>query len=331
VIKLNTNENPYPPSPRVLEALARAADETVRLYPDPEAHALRTRASQVYGLPVDHILAGNGSDELIALVLRATVDPGAAVAFPVPTYSLYETMVAAQGGKPVCVPFPDDFSLPPGLAAARARVTFLCNPNSPSGTLVPVRRVEALARAVAGVLVIDEAYVDFARESAVSLAGRLPNVIVLRTFSKSFSLAGLRVGLAFGPPELLAGLRTVKDSYNVGRLAQAAATAALDDVAWMEANVARIRATRSRITEALRGLGFQVPPSEANFVLARRPGTDLTPLARALAGRDILVRHFTAHGLDDALRVTVGTDAEIDTLLAALRELDGAAALRTRS
>lgn len=319
-IKLNTNENPYPPSPRVLEALRHAIDETVRLYPDPEARALRARASEVYGIPADHILAGNGSDELIALVLRATVDPGARVAFPVPTYSLYETMVATQGGVPVCVPFPPDFSLPPDVAGARARVTLLCNPNSPSGTLIPLRRVDALARAVGGVLVVDEAYVDFARESAIGLAGRLPNVIVLRTFSKSFSLAGLRIGLAFGHPELLAGLRTLKDSYNLDRLAQVAACAALDDLPWMQANVERIRATRTRLTARLEALGFAVLPSETNFVLARRPGEDLGPVAGALAGRDILVRHFTSHGLDDALRITVGTDAEVDALLAALSE-----------
>ncbi|HYR96656.1 MAG TPA: histidinol-phosphate transaminase, partial [Candidatus Binatus sp.] len=285
VIKLNTNENPYPPSPRVLEALARAADETVRLYPDPEARALRARASEVYGVPADHILAGNGSDELIALVLRATIDPGDRVAFPVPTYSLYETAVAAQGGQAVCVPFPEDFGLPPRVAAARARLTFLCNPNSPSGTVVPLGEVEALARAVAGVLVVDEAYVDFARETALPLIGWLPNVIVLRTFSKSFSLAGLRVGLAFGHPDLLAGLRTVKDSYNLGCLAQAAAHAALGDLPWMKANLARIKTTRARLTRELEGLGFRVPFSEANFVLARRPGTDLTPLARALGER----------------------------------------------
>jgi histidinol-phosphate aminotransferase len=305
----------------VVEAITRAADETIRLYPDPEARALRARASEVYGVPADHILAGNGSDELIALLLRATVDPGDRVAFPVPTYSLYETLVAVQGGEAVCVPFPEDFMLPPGVAAARARVTLLCNPNSPSGTLVPFRRVEALARAVAGILVVDEAYVDFAHENALALVGRLPNVIVLRTFSKSYSLAGLRVGLAFGHPDLLAGLRTVKDSYNLGRVAQAAALAALDDGAWMKANVERLQATRARLGQALERLGFRVPPSEANFVLARLPGSDLAPVARALAARDILVRHFTTHGLHDALRITVGTDAEIDTLLAALREL----------
>ena len=321
MVKLNTNENPYPPSPRVLEAIARAADASVRLYPDPEAHALRARAARVYGVPADHIMAGNGSDELLALVLRATIDPGDRVAFPVPTYSLYETLVAVQGGEEVRVPFPDDFSLPPALAAARARVTFLCNPNSPSGTLVPLERVEALARALPGLLVVDEAYVDFAREHALGLVGRLPNVLVLRTLSKSFSLAGLRVGLAFGHPDLLAGLRAVKDSYNLSRLSQAAGEAALGDLPWMEANLARIKATRARLAAELERTGFRVPASEANFVLARRPGVDLGPVARALAARDILVRHFAVPGLEDALRITVGTDAEVDALLAALRDV----------
>ena len=321
MIKLNTNENPYPPSPRVLEALVREATASVRLYPDPEAHALRAQAARVYGVPADHIMAGNGSDELLALVLRATIDPGDRVAFPVPTYSLHETLVAEQGGAAVRVPFPADFSLPPALAAARARVTFLCNPNSPSGTLVPLERVEALARALPGLLVVDEAYVDFAREHALGLVGRLPNVLVLRTLSKSFSLAGLRVGLAFGHPDLLAGLRTVKDSYNLSRVSQAAAEAALGDLPWMEANLARIKATRTRLAAELERLGFRVPPSEANFVLARQPGVDLGPVARALAARDILVRHFAVPGLEDALRITVGTDAEVDALLTALRDV----------
>ncbi len=317
-IKLNSNENPYPPSPRVLEAIAREATASMRLYPDPEARALRARAAEAYGVPADHIVAGNGSDELIALLLRATIDPGARVAYPVPTYSYYDTLVAVQGGEAVRVPFPEDFSLPPALAAARARITFLCNPNSPSGTLIPTARVEALARALSGLLVVDEAYVDFADQHALGLVGRLPNVLVLRTLSKSFSLAGLRVGLAFGHPDVLAGLRVVKDHYNLSRLSQAAAEAALADLPAMRANVARIIATRARLTAALERLGYRVLPSQANFVLARHPGMDQGPVARALAERDILVRHFAAPGLEDALRITVGTDAEVDTLLDAL-------------
>jgi len=323
VIKLNTNENPYPPSPRVLEALRAALDASVRLYPDPEATALRARVAQVYGIRPDHVLVGNGSDELIALLLRAVIDPGDRVAFPVPTYSLYETMVAAQGGAAVKVPFPDDFALPEGVATARARLTFLCNPNSPSGTLVPLPAIERLARSVDGILVVDEAYVDFSHTNALGLVGKLDNVVVLRTLSKSFSLAGLRIGLAFAVPALLAGLRVVKDSYNVNRLSQVAAEAALSDMPAMEANVARVRRTRAALTAGLERLGFRVLPSEANFVLARRPGEDLAPLAAALAARDILVRHFAVPGLADAFRISVGTDEEIGALLTALGALVG--------
>ena len=321
VIKLNTNENPYPPSAAVLAALRDAIDDRVRLYPDPEAMALRAEASRVYGVPVDHILAGNGSDELLALLLRALVDPGDRVAFPVPTYSLYETLVDVQGGMRTEVPWPGDWSLPPALADLGAKLTFLCNPNSPSGTLVAPEAIAALAIRVRGVLVVDEAYADFAPSNALHLVGRHPNVVVLRTLSKSYSLAGLRVGLAFGDPELLRGLRTVKDSYNLNRLSQAAATAALADQPAMRANVARICDTRARLTRVLRDLGYDVPESAANFVLARRVGVDQAPVARALATRDVLVRHFRSHGLADALRITVGTDDEVDALLSALRAI----------
>jgi histidinol-phosphate aminotransferase len=305
----------------VLRALAAAVNDELRLYPDPDARGLRTRASALYGVPPEAVLAGNGSDECLALLVRALVDPGDRVAFPVPTYSLYETLVAVQGGTAVRVPWPGDFTLPPELVDARARLTFLCNPNSPSGTLVPTGLIEDLARRIEGVLVVDEAYVDFARESAMPLVMRHPNVVVLRTFSKSFSLAGLRIGLAVGYPELLTGLRTVKDSYNLDRLALAAAEAALEDLDHMRANVARIRTTRTRLASALTDLGFAVLPSEANFVFARRPGIDLAPLARSLASRDILVRHFATSEARDGIRITVGSDDEIDTLLAALREL----------
>jgi histidinol-phosphate aminotransferase len=184
-----------------------------------------------------------------------------------------------------------------------------------------VVRVAELARQVAGVLVVDEAYVDFAADHALGLVAAHSNVVVLRTFSKSFSLAGLRVGLAFGHPEVIAGLRTVKDSYNVNRLTQLGAEAALADLPAMERNVARIRATRARLTTALAALGFVVPPSEANFVLARWPGRSMAPVTRALAERGVLVRHFAVAGLDEALRITVGTDDEIDTLLAVLRDV----------
>jgi histidinol-phosphate aminotransferase len=321
-IKLNTNENPYPPSPRVLASLRENANEDLRLYPDPMANRLRDKAAAVYGLTREHVLAGNGSDDLLAMIIRTCVGPGDRVAYPHPTYSLYDTLVAIGGGKAVRLPFDADFELPEALGEARAKVTFVCNPNSPSGTSVPASRLSRLAREVAGLLVVDEAYVDFARETALDLVRELSNVVVLRTFSKSFSLAGMRIGLAFGSPELIAEIVKVKDSYNLTRPSIAAAVAALEDCDWMLANVERIRRTRTRLSVALTGLGFTVPPSEANFVLARRPSRDLRPLYEELKQRNILVRHFATPELYDALRITVGTDAEVDALLAALHEIE---------
>jgi len=319
IIKLNTNENPYPPSDRVLAALRTELDERLRLYPDPDAGALRQKAATVYGVPIESILVGNGSDELLTLLVRAIVDPGAPVAYPVPTYSLYATLVGLQGARAVELPFADDWTLPAGLAETGAPLTFLCNPNSPSGTVVADADIAALASAVHGVLVVDEAYADFADHTTLTLLDDHPNLVVLRTLSKSFSLAGLRVGLAFGHPELLAGLRTMKDSYNVNRLTLAAATAALSDVEDMRRNVGRVCATRERLSDALRALGYEVPPSRANFVLARRPGVDQAPIVRALAEAGILVRHFPVPRLTDAMRITIGTDDEIDAFLRALR------------
>lgn len=323
-MKLNTNENPYPPSPRVRAALEAAIDDGLRLYPDPTARRLRTLAAERYGHAPDGILVGNGSDELIGLVVRATVDPGDGVAFAAPTYSLYETVVALHGARCVEVPYPDDWTLPvDALAACRVPLTFVCNPNSPSGTSTPIGELRRLARATAGVVVVDEAYGDFSDAPALPLLRELDNVVVLRTFSKSFALAGLRVGLAFGHPDLVAGLAALKDSYNVNRLTQRAAEAALEDTAYMRAQVKRIRTTRARLGRALEGLGYRVPESAANFVLAVRAGVDQGPVAAALAERGILVRHFATVRLRDALRITVGTDTEVDVLLAALRDVTG--------
>jgi histidinol-phosphate aminotransferase len=320
-IKLNTNENPYPPSPRVIESIRRAATEDLRLYPDPMANRLRDKAAETYGLTRDRVLAGNGSDDLLAMIIRTCVGPGERVAYPHPTYSLYDTLVAIGGGEAVRLPFGTDFALPVGLASTGAKVTFVCNPNAPSGTSVPVERLAELARRLTGLLVVDEAYVDFGGASALGLVSELSNVVVLRTFSKSFSLAGMRIGLAFGPPGVIAEIAKVKDSYNLTRLGIVAGVAALEDYDWMLANVARIRQTRERLTAGLVELGFAVPPSAANFVLARRPGRDQRPLYQKLKERRILVRHFATPELYDALRITVGAGAEVDALLTALRQV----------
>ncbi len=318
VVKLNTNENPYPPSPRVGEAIVAAVRDPLQRYPDPMAAEVRRRAAARYGVDASQVLVGNGSDELLGLVMRACVERGARVAYPVPTYSLYDTLVALQEGTSVRVPYGADWSLPRGLLEANAALTCICRPNSPSGTAVALDAVEGCARDGEGLVVVDEAYADFGEDTALPLVSRLDNVLVLRSFSKSFSLAGLRIGLAIGTPELIEVLVRIKDSYNVNRISLAAAAAALDDFEWMQRNVARIRATRERLTRSLGHLGFAVPPSQANFVFARRPGSDLESVYLRLRAQGIFVRYFATPELRDGLRITVGSDDEVDALLEAL-------------
>ena len=321
IIKLNTNENPYPPSPRVLTALRKAVNPSLRLYPESLADSLRGLAADTFGVTPAHILAGNGSDELLTIIARCMVGRGDRVVYPVPTYTLYDTLIAIQEGERVRVPYPDDFSLPEGIEAEKGVLTILCNPNSPSGALTPLDRVERLARSVAGVLLVDEAYIDFAEDeecSALPLIHRYPNLVVLRSFSKSFSLAGMRIGLAFASPELIEGMSKVKDSYNLSRLGLVAATAALEDLPWMRRNVTRIQRTRKMLTRSMEQLGFVVNPSQANFILARKKETETREIYRELKNRGILVRYFDVPGLQDALRITVGTPKEIASLLGAV-------------
>lgn len=322
LIKLNTNENPYPPSPSVRGVLAGAAP-LLRLYPPPRADELIAEAARCYRLPHEMIIAGNGSDELLAMIFRATLGRRDRVAYPLPTYSLYDTLAAIQEARVIGIPWQKEFVLPlDELVRARARLTIVCNPNSPSGTYAPVAKLAALARRLGPrLLVIDEAYVDFAAGNALELVRRYRNVVVLRSFSKSFSLAGMRLGLGFAQPEIIQQLLKVKDSYNLSRLAIAVGARALGDVAWMRRNVERIKATRSRVESELRRMGFEVPPSQANFVMARMPGRDLAPLAAGLRKRGILVRYFAMPGLRDALRISIGTPAEMAALMRALRPL----------
>ncbi len=325
-VKLNTNENPYPPSPRVRAAIKKSVTGQLRLYPEPLAGQLRSVAASVYGVKKENILAGNGSDELLSILTRCFAGPGASVAFPVPTYSLYETLVAIQDAIPLAVDYPADFSLPDALLARKATLTFLCNPNSPSGTLVPLNDIERLARAVSGILVVDEAYIDFAATEGAStlpLIRQCPNLVVLRSFSKSFSLAGMRIGLAFGSEEIIAGMIKVKDSYNLNRLSLIAATAALEDLPWMMRNVRRIRRTREKLVTGLVRMGYRVFPSQANFVMAQKKGQNLRSIYEALRERKVLVRYFDVPGLQDCLRITVGTPAEIKRLLDEMKRIPG--------
>jgi histidinol-phosphate aminotransferase len=321
IVKLNTNENPYPPSPLVLERLRAACDERLRRYPDAQSDGVRTRLAQLFEIPSEQVLVGNGSDELLNVALRCFAGVGDKVAVPDPSYPYYEKLIQLQDAVQVRVAFPEDFSMPPDLPVAGARVTLIANPNSPSGTLLPHDSLARLAATTDGVLIIDEAYVDFAAGGALHLAKICANVVVCRTMSKSFSLAGMRIGFCFGSPELIAGMSKVKEHYNLNLLSQVAAEAALDDIATMRANADRIRETRSELTARLRELGFHVWESAANFVLARIASPSAGALYEALKERGVLVRYFGRSRLADCLRITVGTNAEVAVLLRELGQL----------
>ena len=321
VIKLNTNENPYPPSPAVARALAAVNPDMLRKYPQPLADDFRRAAAEVLGLHEDMILPGNGSDELLRMIAMSFIGPGQSAAACYPTYSLYEVLVEVQNASMHWIDWPEDYSLPiDALADARAPLTFLANPNAPTGTLVEPAAVSELASrlAGAGVLVVDEAYADFAGATCLDLVSRHENLIVLRTFSKGYSLAGLRFGYAVACRELIAGLRKVKDSYNCDALSIALAAAAIRDRDYVAAVCAKVIAERERLTAELARRRWDVLPSRANFLLARPPDGHARSRYERLKQQNILVRYFDSRRLADRLRISVGTPAEDDALLAAL-------------
>jgi len=321
IVKLNTNENPYPPSPRVLAAIEDVLhNDRLRKYPDPLGTHFRQTAGRILGVSPDSILIGNGSDDILTILTRAFVPEGGVVASPTPSYLLYKTLAEIQGARFEAVPFTADWALPRPWPFAKAHLTLVPNPNSPSGTLVPLKSLESLASELHGPLVIDEAYVDFAPWNALTLA-KLPNVIVSRSFSKSYGLAGLRFGFAVAAPELAREFVKVKDSYNCDALSLAGATAALEDQEYFRATRGKIIATRQRLEKELAKLGFRVVPSHANFVWACRADRPVKPIFEELKRRNILVRYmdYGAHG--DGLRISVGTDHEIDQLLAEMRNI----------
>ena len=320
-IKLNTNENPYPPSPLVLKRLQQACREDLRLYPDSEASGVCRRLGEVFAVSPEQTLVGNGSDELLSIIMRSFAGTGQKVVYPAPTYSYYKKLIQIQDAQEIVIDFDDSFSLPPDLFFEDAQITLLANPNSPSGTLIPYKAIEDLAARISGILVVDEAYVDFATGGCIDLVHRYSNTIVLRTMSKSFSLASMRLGFGFATAELIAGLWKVKDHYNVNRLSLVAAEAALDDIEWMRANAERVCKTRKDLTSGLERLGFSVWDSSANFVLARIGNPPADWLYQELKKRHILVRYFNQDRLRDCLRISVGTDQEIETFLRELENL----------
>ncbi|MGB3199568.1 MAG: histidinol-phosphate transaminase [Nodosilinea sp.] len=323
IIKLNSNENPYPPSPQVFEALRQVEPELLRRYPDPFAHRFCQAISDVLGIHADWIIVGNGSDDLLNLLVRACADDAARpIVYPTPTYVLYRTLAALQPANVVEVPYPDDFQFPlKELVAARGAITFIASPNSPSGHGVALADLRDLAQQASGLVVVDEAYVDFAEGSALSLVQEFDNVVVLRTLSKGYGLAGLRLGFGMANPALLAELFKVKDSYNVDAIAIALGTAAIRDQAYKNACVAKIKASRTTLTKELRHLGFTVLDSHGNFVLATPPQPKAEQLYLALKEQGILVRYFKQPRLDDKLRISVGTDEQNHLLIKALDRL----------
>jgi histidinol-phosphate aminotransferase len=321
IVKLNTNENPYPPSPRVAEAIAGALGGPLRKYPDPLSTAFREAAARHHGVSPDMVLAGNGSDDLLTIITRAFAGPGSVVVAPAPSYILYRTLAELQDARIVEVPFRPDWTLDPdAFAAPGARVAYLANPNSPSGTCLSAGEVARIAGRLGCPLVVDEAYADFAGSDCVGLVRDHPNVIVTRTFSKGYSLAGLRLGYLIARPEVVEGLVKVKDSYNCDTLSLLGGAAALEDQSHFARNRDKILATRRRLTDAVRGFGFHVPESRANFVWCTgRP--DAVGLYQALKERKVLVRLMRYPGHEPGLRITVGTDEEIDLLLRELRTI----------
>jgi len=325
VIKLNTNENPYPPSPRVLEAIREASTDRLRLYPDPCSRALREVAAQVYDVQPSQVLAGNGSDEILGILIRTFASRGEAIGYYEPSYSYYSTLASIHGLEVVPVPLESDSGPPPLPARRDLKLFFLTNPNSPLGFSVDPDFVTRLARHLDGALVVDEAYADFARANCMSLIRSVPNLIVTRSLSKSYSLAGLRIGFAFGPADWIEQMDKVRDHYNLNRIAQAAAIAALRDQTYFRQTVERVVNTRRRLLEGLRSLGLRCPESEGNFVFARFPSADSAARTyRQLFERRILVRAFPHKGLEDGLRISVGTDRETDRVLEAIQAALGA-------
>ncbi|MBU6272083.1 MAG: histidinol-phosphate transaminase [Betaproteobacteria bacterium] len=327
LIKLNTNEHPLGPSPRVLEAIRRETGESLRLYPDPQALALKRALAGLHGLAPDQIFVGNGSDEVLAHAFLGLFGHGRPVLFPDITYSFYPVYCGLYRIAHERVPLDADFSVRIDDFRRPNGGIVIANPNAPTGRLLPLSAIERLLQANPdSVVLIDEAYIDFGGESAVSLIARFPQLLVVRTFSKSRALAGLRVGYAMGQAGLIEALERVKDSFNsypLDRIAIAAATASVEDSAWFAQSCAAVIAEREAMSERLRARGFQVLPSGANFVFARHPGHAGAALQRALRERKVLVRHFSASRIADFLRITVGTTEQGRMLDEALADILG--------
>lgn len=337
VIKLNTNENPYPPSPSVMEAIAAVPAEALRRYPSPTAQGFRQAAERIHGLQAGSVIATNGGDELLRLIITTFCEPSGAgtgakggVGYAEPSYSLYPVLADIHDTPTICFPLDEDWRLPAGYAQrlndAGCLVSFIVNPHAPTGIATPNDVLAQIAEGFDGVLVIDEAYTDFADDNALPLIEQFDNVILLRSMSKGYGLAGLRFGYGIANPALIHAMDKARDSYNTDALSQAAATAALEDQACAAQTWAKVIDERTRMTDELLGRGWGVLPSQSNFILAtpkepERENHSAGALYEALKANNILVRYFNADRLNDKLRITIGTPEQNDALLTAIDAL----------
>jgi histidinol-phosphate aminotransferase len=322
VVKLNTNENPFPPSPLVLRAIQEVEPEMLRRYPNPNADLFRNAAAKVLGVTPDMIIAGNGSDDILTIATRTFLSAGDTLAYPDPTYTLYNVLAKLQDAKVAEVPWEKDYSLPiEGLLAAKPQAIYIANPNAPTGTFVSPLRIAELARSFKGLVLVDEAYVDFADDNCLALVKQHENLVLSRTFSKAYSLAGIRFGYGIGQPQVIREMMKVKDSYNVDAVAMCAAAAAIQDQDYARERWEQIKNERDRVTSELTQLGWTVLPSRANFILARVPDGRGREAYLGLKAQGILVRFFDRPGLTDKLRITIGQSHENNALLAGVRGL----------
>ncbi len=322
VIKLNTNENPFPPSPKVLAALHGVTGEMLRRYPNPTADAFRAAAAKLLGLSIDNILAGNGSDDILSIITRTFLGPDNILACPEPTYSLYPVLSDIGESRYVDVPWQDNYDLPiDALLSQRPKAIFFANPNAPTGTFVPTARVKQLLQRFRGPVLVDEAYADFADDNCVRLVAEHANLIICRTFSKAYCLAGLRFGYAIAQPQVIREMMKVKDSYNCDAISIILATAALEDQEYARKTWDHVKSERRRLTEELGRMSWSVLPSQSNFLLAAPPDGDGRRVYLTLKQQGILVRYFDKPGLRDKVRISIGTVEDDDALLAALRKM----------
>jgi histidinol-phosphate aminotransferase len=324
-VKLNTNENPYPPSPKVLAAIREAANENLRLYPTPTCDELRQGIAQYYNLAKEQVFVGNGSDEVLAFSFQAFFNPRIPILFPDITYSFYPVYSALFHIDYKVVPLAEDFSIPIEQFFEKNGGVIFPNPNAPTGKYIALEAVEAILRQNTDqVVIVDEAYIDFGGESAVKLIDRYPNLLVVQTLSKSRSLAGLRVGLALGQKELIAGLERIKNSinsYTLDQIALAGALASFEDEKYFQETKQKIITTREKITVSLTASGFTVIPSQANFIFISHPQTGADEIYQQLRKNGILVRYFNKLRIDNFLRVSIGSDEEMATFLQAINEI----------